>query len=192
MPSATMATTVATGIRSPRRVGTPPIRSGSTVILVNGMPSGYAPAHRPCGTDALGSPGDTGARAGRLGPRGRRTCAGSGLRLADADHPADAEPVHAHAELVAPQLLLQGRRHGAAVGQLAPVTAHPSASSPLRLTVMLLPALYSSPGGLSAHMRVKPPSVSSKPCITWSACVWPCSPNSPNVRGSNVPPKTSL
>src|ERR687887_961054 len=53
----------------------------------------------------------------------RTTRRWSGLRLADVDHPRDAEPVHAHAELVAPRLLLQGHRHGAAVRQLLPVAA---------------------------------------------------------------------
>lgn len=42
IPSATMATTVDTGIRRPRKVGAPPINSGSTVIRVNSMISGYA------------------------------------------------------------------------------------------------------------------------------------------------------
>jgi hypothetical protein len=37
MPSATIATTVATGKRSPRMHGTPPMRSGSTVIRSNDM-----------------------------------------------------------------------------------------------------------------------------------------------------------
>ena len=44
-------------------------------------------------------------------------------RRRDVHHPADAEPVHAHAELVAPHLLLQRHRHGATVGQLLPVAA---------------------------------------------------------------------
>jgi len=35
MPSATIATTVATGMRSPRTQGMPSITAGSTVILVN-------------------------------------------------------------------------------------------------------------------------------------------------------------
>src|SRR5215216_4227720 len=48
---------------------------------------------------------------------------GSGLRLGDVDHPGDAEPVDAHAELVAPHLLLQGHGHVAALGQLVPVAA---------------------------------------------------------------------
>src|SRR5688572_28752971 len=35
MPSATIATTVATGMRSPRMQGTPPILAGSTEMRVN-------------------------------------------------------------------------------------------------------------------------------------------------------------
>ena len=38
----------------------------------------------------------------------------------DVDHPADAEPVDAHTELVAPHLLLQRDRHGRTVGQHVP------------------------------------------------------------------------
>src|SRR5215212_9352263 len=48
---------------------------------------------------------------------------GSGLLLGDVDHPGDAEPVDAHAELVAPHLLLQRHGHTAALGQLLPVAA---------------------------------------------------------------------
>src|SRR5512139_3252486 len=44
----------------------------------------------------------------------------SGLVASDVDHPGDAEPVGAHAELVAPHLLLQRHRHAAALGELAP------------------------------------------------------------------------
>src|SRR5919106_40050 len=47
----------------------------------------------------------------------------SGLRLADVDHPRDAEAVVAHAELIAPDLCLQRDRHGASVAQLLPVAA---------------------------------------------------------------------
>jgi hypothetical protein len=48
---------------------------------------------------------------------------GSALRLADVDHPGDAEPVRAHAEHVTPHLLLQRHGHGGAGGQLLPVAA---------------------------------------------------------------------
>ena len=55
--------------------------------------------------------------------RARRT--GSGrrmrLRLRDVDHLRDAEAIRAHAELVAPHLLLQRHGHRAAVDQLVPV-----------------------------------------------------------------------
>src|SRR5271165_5035237 len=49
--------------------------------------------------------------------------AGLRLRLRDVDQPGDAEPVREHAELVAPDLLLQRHRHGPAVGELLPVAA---------------------------------------------------------------------
>src|SRR5688500_16895358 len=51
------------------------------------------------------------------------TSVSSGLGLPDVDHPRDAESVLAHAELVAPHLLLEGNRHAAAVGQLLEVAA---------------------------------------------------------------------
>ncbi len=68
IPSATMSTTVATGMRNPRMVGTPAITSGSTVIRLNSMPSWYAVARfwsrpRPTGlrtptrTPTGGNPG---------------------------------------------------------------------------------------------------------------------------------------
>lgn len=44
IPSATMSTTVATGMRIPRLVGTPAMTSGSTVIRVNSVPSWHAVA----------------------------------------------------------------------------------------------------------------------------------------------------
>ena len=41
IPSATMATTVATGMRRPRTVGVPPITSGSVVIRSKATPGAY-------------------------------------------------------------------------------------------------------------------------------------------------------
>src|SRR5690242_21635632 len=48
---------------------------------------------------------------------------GSALRLTDVHHPGRAEAVGAHAELVAPHLLLQGHCHRSAIRQLLPVIA---------------------------------------------------------------------
>jgi len=54
-----------------------------------------------------------------------------------------------------------------------------SVSSPLRLTAMLSPGLKSIPGGVSAPISVKPPSVSSLLCMILSASGASCAPNSP-------------
>src|SRR6185295_2038893 len=47
----------------------------------------------------------------------------SGLGGGDVYHPGDPELVDAHAELVAPHLLLEWNRDGAAIGELRPVAA---------------------------------------------------------------------
>ena len=52
-------------------------------------------------------------------------CSGlvSALRLDDVDHPGHTELVGAHAEEVAPHLLLEWLGHGATLGELVPVAA---------------------------------------------------------------------
>ena len=62
-------------------------------------------------------------RRRRREPPAAREQARSGLRLGDVDQPGDAELVDAHAELVAPDLLGQGHRDGAADGELLEVLA---------------------------------------------------------------------
>ena len=124
------------------------------------------------------------AASRRCAPGGRRVArltwcdppAGrSGLGLADVDQPADAVLVGQLPELVAPHLLLQRRADVGAVGEALPVARRVSASSPLRLTVMLDPgdgAVMND--GVSAPMIVKPAPVSSWPCMTRS-------PSAPSV-----------
>src|SRR5262245_51930740 len=65
-----------------------------------------------------------------------------------------------------------------------------SASSPLRLTLIVLPGVWSIPGGVSAPMRVKPSGVSSMPCMIMSAPGALGSPYWPNVLMLSSPPKT--
>src|SRR5690606_22399737 len=64
-------------------------------------------------------------------------------------------------------------------------------SSPLRLTDMPPGGSYSTPGGLSAPISIRPEGLSSMPCMILSACGVSASPNSPNVLSRSSPPKTS-
>jgi hypothetical protein len=56
---------------------------------------------------------------------------------------------------------------------------------------MLLPSVRCIPGGVSAHISVKPPSLSNWLCMILSDSA-PSMPYSPNVLMVRVPPKTSL
>src|SRR4051794_25376518 len=85
-----------------------PVRSASENSALWSRCSKNSPPPRPPPKPTAGSDGRTGS--GLLG-------------LTDVDQPADAEPVHARAEHVAPHLLLQRDRDGTAVGELVPVAA---------------------------------------------------------------------
>src|SRR5215207_3361060 len=69
-----------------------------TAAAVTGLCGPGSPAATRAATSASGGPVTTGVSA---------------AGLADVDHPVDTEPIGAHAELVAPHLLLQRDRHGA-------------------------------------------------------------------------------
>ena len=56
---------------------------------------------------------------------------------------------------------------------------------------MLVPGLWSMPGGVSAAMILKPEGVSRLPCMMPSAPGWLGSPYSPNVLTVSSPPKVS-
>src|SRR6266536_83320 len=117
---------------------------------------------------------------------------GSGPRLADVDHPRDAELVPARAELIAPHLLLQGDRHGAAFGQLLPVAAQLICVVTAEAHRDVVSRVVFISGGVSAPMSVNPLSVSSMPCMILSAYPESGAPNSPKVLSVKVPPKTRL
>ena len=67
-------------------------------------------------------------------------------RLADVDHPGDAELVVAHAELVAPHLLLERHGHRAAGGELGPVAAQLVAVVAAEADAIVFPGLVLHPG----------------------------------------------
>src|SRR5580704_8999895 len=71
---------------------------------------------------AIQAPGLTcGSRPSKANSGTRPSCQRLHLRLRDVDQPGDAELVGAHAELVAPHLLLQRHGGGSGGGQLLPV-----------------------------------------------------------------------
>ena len=78
-----------------------------------------------------------------------------------------------------------------AADSLSQYSRSSSASSPLRLTVIVFPGVNSIPGGVSLPMSVNPLVVSSWPCMMLSAPGPSPAPKSPKVLTVNVPPKTS-
>jgi len=97
--------------------------------------------------------------------------------------------VGAHAEGVAPHLLLKGVADGAAVGE----PLEPAGEVGLVVTGRLMligPEVPGGvpPGGMSEAIRVKPAGVARWACMTPSAG---SPPMSPNVITVSSPPKTS-
>src|SRR5579859_8131039 len=88
---------------------TSPTRVAVGAIQAPGLTSGSRPSKANSGIRLS-------CTQGPVAPAGLR------LRRGDVDQPGGAELVDAHAELVAPDLLLQRHRGGAAGGQLLPVS----------------------------------------------------------------------